>query len=104
LPDQLLLVAALGFFTRDIGIFVMMQTFGTRRGGDLGALAVLFSLYVLLPSILRGVGLASATPFFYPLPAEPVWLGVVAAWVEAVAVIVVTVGRVALREREPLPA
>lgn len=97
--DQLLLVAGIGFFTRDMAIFVLMQTLGSRRRGDLSALAVLLSLYVLIPAILHGMGLAAAQPLFYPTPSTPIWLGAVAAWAEAVAVVVITAGRLALGER-----
>jgi hypothetical protein len=98
-PDQLLLIAALGFFTRDVGIFVLMQTLSGQRRGDLGALAVLFSLYVLIPAILNGMGAQGALPFFYPLPSNPAWLVTAAGWAEAIAVIVLTAGRLAISDK-----
>jgi hypothetical protein len=97
--DQLLMVAAIGFFTRDVGVFVLMQVLASRRRGDLAALAVLLSLYVLIPAILHGMGLNAAQPFFYPTPSSPIWLGPLAAWAEAIAVIIMATGRIALGER-----
>lgn len=97
--DQLLMVAAIGFFTRDVAIFVLMQVLASRRRGDLSALAVLIALYVLIPAILHGMGLNAAQPFFYPTPSTPIWLGPLAAWAEAIAVIVIATGRITLGER-----
>jgi hypothetical protein len=97
--DQLLMVAAIGFFTRDVGIFVLMQVLASRRRGDLSALAVLLSLYLLIPAILHGMGLNGAQPLFYPTPSAPIWLGPVAAWAEAIAVVVMATGRIALGKR-----
>jgi hypothetical protein len=97
--DQLVMLAAIGFFTRDIAIFVLMQVLASRRRGDLSALAVLLSLYVLIPAILHGMGLNAAQALFYPTPASPVWLGPLAAWAEAVAVVVLATGRIAIGQR-----
>jgi len=99
LQDQMLLVAGLGFLTRDVGIFVLMQTMSGRRRGDLAPIAVLLALYILIPAILKGVGLEGALPFFYPAPSNPFWISAASAWAQAVTVVVMAVGRLAIGER-----
>ncbi len=99
LQDQLLLLAGLGFFSRDIGLFVLMQTLPGRRRGDMAALGALLALYVLIPAILNGIGLKAALPFFYPGVTTPMWLGAAVAWAQAIVVVVITAGRLAISER-----
>ena len=95
-----LTAAELGFLTRDISIFVFFAA--TRRRGDFAALVSIFSLYVLIPAILEGVGLKGALPFFYPTPSTPVWLGSAVVWGEAAAALALAMSRVALAEKRPV--
>lgn len=83
-----LIAAGSGFLTRDVAIFVFFGTLPNRRHGDFMAILVLFVLYVLVPSILNGLGLGFTLPFFYPKATTPVWLAPVFAWAEALAVAV----------------
>jgi len=99
MAGQALVLATLGFLTRDVSIFVLMQTLPGRRRGDLGALAILFALYVLAPAILNGLHAASAMYLFFPQLAAPTWLGAAAAWIEGVIVLGLAVTRLALVER-----
>ena len=66
LGDAALIATALAFLTRDIGIFILFQTFPGRRRGDFAAVAVIFALYALIPAILAGLGLKEAVAFFLP--------------------------------------
>ena len=100
LTGQPLVLATMGFITRDVALFVLMQTLPGRRRGDFGALAILFALYVLAPAILTGLSAHSALFLFYPQLPSPNWLGVIAAWVEGAAVVGLTVTRLALTDRE----
>jgi hypothetical protein len=97
---QALVLAALGFLTRDVAIFVFMQTLPGKRRGDFGALAILFALYVLAPSILAGLHAENLLFVFFPQVGAPTWLGAVTAWAEGLAVAIASVARLALTERE----
>lgn len=97
---QPLVLAALGFITRDVSIFVLMQTLPGRRRGDLGALAILFALYVLAPAILAGLGTKGLLFLLYPQPLAPTWLGTLAAWIQGLLVASVALTRLALAEHE----
>ena len=99
--DQALVGAALGFLTRDVGFFVLMQTW-SRLGRVAGTLVLLLALYLLIPSILRGIGQDQALFVFYPQQTSPVWLGPAAAWIEALVICGLAVSRLSLGEREPL--
>ncbi len=99
LAMQMLLVAGLGFLTRDIGLFVLFQTFPGSRRGDFGALMALLALYALIPVILNRPGFEQASAFFYPRPTEPLWLGPAAAWGEAIIVAVIALTRIAAGDR-----
>jgi hypothetical protein len=92
LPMRAFLVAALGFLTRDVGIFVLMRTLAGQRG-DVAALGTLLALYVLLPAILNGGG-ETVLSFFFPFPGG--WLGAAIAWVEAAVVVIAASGRIAI--------
>jgi hypothetical protein len=73
-------LAVLGFLTRDVAIFVLMR--GRAGGkGDFAALAILGGLYLLLPTVLGGMGLQGLQFLFLPagLPS------VIAAWIEGLA-------------------
>src|SRR6185312_5599544 len=70
LVGQPLVAAALGFLTRDVALFVLMQTLPGKRRGDFGALAILFALYVLIPWILTSLNANALLFVFFPqLPA-----------------------------------
>ena len=97
---QPLVLAVLGFITRDVAIFVGMQTLPGKRRGDLGALVILFALYVLAPSILVGLNATGALFLFLPQLPAPTLAGVIAAWVQAVAVVAFALTRLALTDRE----
>jgi len=97
---QALVLATLGFITRDVSIFVLMQTLPGRRRGDLGALVVLFALYVLLPAIFNGLHANALMYLFFPQLPAPTWLGAGAAWIESIVVAGLALTRLALVERE----
>jgi hypothetical protein len=86
LPAAALVVSAMGFLTRDVAIFVLLQTLPGQRRGDFAALVALFALYVLAPSILSGLDLKDALIAFYPQPTNPIWLSPLLAWVEALTI------------------
>lgn len=112
-PDQVmqqsLVVAGLGFLTRDVSIFVLMRNLNARRRGDFAALGILLALYFLAPAIVKGLGLESALMLFYPHPTTPVWLGPVVAWVEGAALAALAFSRASIRNNpagrsQPSPA
>jgi len=73
-------IAMVGFFTRDIAIFVAMRMLAGGKG-DFAAVAVLAALYLLLPMILHG---SPATALFLPLTDGPL-LSVLSGWIQGVA-------------------
>jgi len=95
------IAAGLGFLTRDVWIFVLMQTLPGRRRSDLAALGVLLALYVFAPAILNGLGLKSLLAVFYPQPDEASLLGPAIAWAEGIAVAAVAIGRIGLAKPAP---
>jgi len=99
LADTAVIASAFAFLTRDIAIFVLFQTLPGRRRGDFAAVAVLFALYLLIPAILRGLGLEEVLAFFLPRPTNPFWIGPLVVWAEAAAVTVLALGRVALGDK-----
>ncbi|HEY4942182.1 MAG TPA: hypothetical protein VII56_12215 [Rhizomicrobium sp.] len=100
LAGQPLVLATMGFITRDVALFVLMQTLPGKRRGDFGALAILFALYVLAPAILTGLHAFGLLFLFYPQLPSPNWLGVIAAWAEGLGVAGLALGRLALTDRE----
>lgn len=105
IADVALIAAGMGFITRDVALFVLLHALPGRRRADFTALLALFALYVLIPAILNGLGLGAALVFFYPKPTAPVWLAPAFAWTEAIAFVVLALGRIALAERStPEPA
>lgn len=91
---QVLLIASgLGFLTRDVSLFVFMRS---GRRGDLATVAVLVGLYALAPAIVNGLGLSTLLMAFYPQETQPVWLGPVVAWAEAIAMAVLALSRVSI--------
>ncbi len=104
-PGELALIGAgLGFVTRDVALFVLVHALRGPRRGDLTAVLVLVALYLLVPSILKGLGLAGALVFLYPVPTDPVWLSPAVAWGEAVAVVLAALARIALGESPRKPS
>lgn len=96
--------SGLGFLTRDVAIFVLLQSLPGPRRGDFAALVALFGLYVLLPSILGGLALKQSIVFFYPQAASPIWFSPGVAWAEAVIVAVMAASRVRARRTRELVA
>ncbi len=84
------LLAALGFFARDIALFVLLRTWSRERG-DFAALAALAVLYVVLPQIA-----GSGRSLMLPQMAAPV-IALAAAWVEAAALWVWAIARIERR-------
>jgi hypothetical protein len=78
-----IVLAALGFMTRDVAIFVLLQSLPGQRRGDFAALVMLFALYVLAPSILHGLDLKQAQILFFPHETQPFWLSPAVSWAEA---------------------
>ncbi|HJW40269.1 MAG TPA: hypothetical protein VJ476_03465 [Rhizomicrobium sp.] len=103
---QPFVLAGMGFLTRDVAIFVLMQTLPGRRRGDYAALAILFALYVLLPAIAIGLDGRSLLFLFFPQLPAPQWMGAIAAWAQGAVVAGSAIGRLALTERDakPVPA
>jgi hypothetical protein len=100
-----LIVAGLGFLTRDVSLFVLVHALPGKRRGDFSVLLVLFALYVLAPAIVGGLDLKGALGFFYPQPGNAAWLGAAIAWAEALLVALLAAGRVAIGEQpKPQPA
>jgi hypothetical protein len=89
---SLMVLAMLGLLTRDVAIFVLM---GGKAGGrgDFAALAILGALYLLLPMILTGLNLRGLDFLFLPWAAGV--LGVMAAWGQGVAGVILAMRRVA---------
>ena len=99
LQSVALIVAGLGFLTRDVSIFVLVHALPGRRRGDFSVLLALFALYVLAPAIVNGLDLKGALVFFYPQPGNAAWLGAAIAWTEAVLLMLLAAGRVAIAAR-----
>ncbi len=99
LQSVALIVAGLGFLTRDVSLFVLVHALPGRRRGDFSVLLALFALYVLAPAIAGGLDLKGALAFFYPQPGTAAWLGAAIAWAEALLVALLAAGRVAIAEK-----
>lgn len=104
LPELGMIVAAVGFLTRDVALFVLLHTLTGRKRGDFAAVLTLFALYVLAPAILNGLDLKGALVFFYPQQTEMFWFGSAVAWAEALVAVVLAVGRIALGEKSSVRA
>jgi ABC-2 type transport system ATP-binding protein len=98
--DQATICAMLGFLSRDMAIIVLASTTARRRNGDFAAVAILFALYVLLPAIVKGLNYETWLIFFFPRAGDPVWLSPALAWSEAVLMILLAVGGLALPEEK----
>ena len=97
---QPLVLAEMGFITRDVALFVLMQTLPGKRRGDYAALAILLVLYVLAPVIVQGLHAEKLLPLFYPQYPAPSWIGVAAAWVEGLVVAGLATARLVLLKKD----
>ena len=95
-PAALFIGSVLGFLLRDVAIFILLQTLPGPRRGDFAAVVTLFALYVLAPAIADGLELKQALVVFYPQLSTPVWLSPAVAWAEAIVVVSLAVGRLAI--------
>ncbi len=100
-PDQAMVGAMLGFFTRDMAVIVLASLMSRQHGSDFAAAAILFVLYVLLPAIVKGLNFEAGMVFFFPRAGDPLWLSPVLAWSEAVLAAAIAVGRIVLPEAQP---
>lgn len=98
--DQANICTMLGFFTRDMTIVVLANALAKRHSGDFAAVAVLFTLYALLPAIVGGVNFDAGLVFFYPRASDPLWLSPAVAWSEAVLAAAFAIGSLALPEKK----
>jgi hypothetical protein len=96
---QPLVLAEMGFITRDVALFVLMQTLPGKRRGDYAALAILLVLYVLAPVIVQGLHAEKLLMLFFPQYPAPTWIGVAAAWVEGLAVAALATARLVLLKK-----
>ena len=78
----LAVLAILGFLIRDVAIFVVTRVLAGTKG-DIAALAILATLYLLLPMILAGLNLRALNVLFLPSMSSP--LAMVFAWGQGVA-------------------
>lgn len=87
-------IAMLGFFTRDIAIFVLMRMVAGGKG-DFAAVAVMAALYLLVPLILRG---SPATVLFVPSLESGAVLSLLSGWIQGLGLAALAAHRV-LRSR-----
>jgi hypothetical protein len=92
--DAAVIVAILGFLTRDVAIFVLFQSLPGRRRGDFAAIVALIALHGLIPVILNGLDLTGAMVLFRPTPVDPVWLAPAIAWGEGLVVAGLAIARI----------
>jgi hypothetical protein len=96
--DDALIASTLGFITRDVSIFVLVQMLAGHRRADLGAVIVLVAIYLLIPAILSGLKLTALWFIFLPQPTQPAFLGPVVAWTEGIVLFALAFMRVQLGE------
>jgi len=96
--DEALIASTLGFLTRDVSIFVLVQMMAGHRRADLGAVTVLIAIYLLFPAILGGLKLSALWFIFFPVPTTPVFSGPVVAWGEGIVLFALAFARVQLGE------
>ena len=89
-PEQAvpMIVAALGFLSRDVAIFFAFALMPSHRRGDLAAVVVLIVLYGIVPWLASNAGVATPSPLFYPVPTAQPWLSPAIAWGEALFAVV----------------
>jgi hypothetical protein len=83
-------LAVLGFLTRDVAIFVLMQGRAGGRG-DFAALGILGALYLLVPTLLAGLHLQALN--FLVMPSGVT--AAIAAWLEGAACAYLALSRIA---------
>ena len=95
--------AALGFLTRDVGLFLLLRTRGQRPMSDWPGIMVLIALYALMPFVLHGIGADDGLFVFYPyvFGKAPYTLVALAPWIEAALVLAFAFRRLALPETQP---
>ena len=54
------------FMVRDVGILVFLNLARSQRRADLATIIYLFVLYLLVPGILKGMGISAMNSFFLP--------------------------------------
>jgi hypothetical protein len=86
-------LAAYFFVARDMAIFLLCNLVPRSRYGDFAAAVALASLYLVLPSILSGLGLRELLPFFIPYPEAGARLAIVIPAGEAALMWILVVGR-----------
>ncbi len=86
-------LAAYFFVARDMGLFLFCNLTQRSRYGDFAAAVTLASLYLVLPTILTGLGLREFLPLFVPNPEAGVKLAILAPAAEAGFVWIGVVGR-----------
>jgi len=79
---------------------MLASTLSKRRGSDFAAVAVLFTLYALLPAIVAGMKIDGASLLFFPRASDPAWLSPAVAWSESAIAAILAIGRLALPENE----
>ena len=89
----------LGFLCRDLALVVLVSMLSRRNRGDIGAIALLFALYVLLPAIVKGMNYDASLLLFFPRTGYLLWLSPALAWSEAVLATALTVGSLALPKK-----
>jgi hypothetical protein len=77
-------LAGLGFLTRDIGIVLFFALTPGQKRGDMPAILTIVLLYTLGPQLFSGLG-SDALLLFVPAPGNGM-LGAAIAWAEAAAV------------------
>ena len=82
--SRVFLLASLGALARDIGIFLFFHMLPRQRRGDFAAIVTLIIIYLVIPVILKGIGLGDLMFIFIPQnPEQASWTSVVAAWAAA---------------------
>ncbi len=94
--DESLIASTLGFLTRDVSIFVLVQMIAGHRRADLGAVVVLVVIYLLFPAILGGLKLSALWFIFFPTPTTPALIGPAIAWTEGIVLFGLAFARVQL--------
>ncbi|MFO1248308.1 MAG: hypothetical protein U1E93_08835 [Alphaproteobacteria bacterium] len=81
-------LAMLGFLVRDVAIFVAARALAGNKG-DFAALAVLGVLYMLMPTVLRGLDLYGLRFLFLPVLEGAGVLSVPTAWAQGLVALAV---------------
>jgi hypothetical protein len=79
-----MVVAGMGFLTRDLGVFLFFGLAPGQKRGDMPAVISLALLYLLLPRLLLAAGVAEAAAMLLPVPGAG-WMGAIMP-AEAVAI------------------